>query len=158
MKTEIEAGRAEGARTGEAAPADSGSPNAAKDSETTRGKVDELSEKISNLDKRILKTARMASLKQLLAKYNLEERADMLMKLVPEEKLELAENGTLKNSEEIIGKIKTSLPELFNGAPEKKAPANISRPSAQAKRDATPQKLSFGEVRRLAAEKYRRGE
>ena len=73
-------------------------------------KVFELTRKISEMESNQKDLSIKKAFKELLAGYNLESKAEVLLKLLPEQELRLDKEGRLKDGEKIITKLKEKLP------------------------------------------------
>ena len=118
-------------------------------------KVFELTRKISEMESNQKDLSIKKAFKELLAGYNLESKAEVLLKLLPEQELRLDKEGRLKDGEKIITKLKEKLPELFSPGKTPDIHPALSRAPQKAPYPSKPKTLTFEEVRKLAAQKYK---
>ncbi|GAB4295393.1 MAG: hypothetical protein Kow0090_10300 [Myxococcota bacterium] len=118
-------------------------------------KIAELSQKLNELDSQRRTDALKQAFKNLLYGYNLESKFDILFNLVPKGALTLDGSGNIAESEKIITMLRERLPELFTGVSQTRINPTLSRSPSQPRLPSAPKTLSFDEVRRLAAQKYR---
>ena len=118
-------------------------------------KLTAMAGKLEEMQSKAEAERKKAAFAKTLAGYNLEERAEELIKLIPSERLVLSESGGLSKSEEIISLLKEKLPELFSGRAKEAGAQSLSAPPSSPKVGGALKALTFEEVRRLAAERYK---